>query len=443
MSYSAPVVDVSPLSSTDDPAVTRSAAGAGAGAPSRSFWLAVSVAVVVRVVYLASKWTDPLLVNDSLYYSRQASKVAAGLGFQEPFTDRPGAEHGPLTALLLAPFSRGDDPVRWQRLATMLAGIGAVVVIGFLARRIAGPRAAVVAVGVAALYPNLWMNDGLVMSESIGCLVLALALLCFARWIDDGSGVDLLAAGALLGLAGLARSEMLLALPILAVVVAWRGRADRGRAVGRAAVFVLAGFVVLVPWTVYNLSRFDRPVLLTTNDGTTLLGANCDDAYRGSAVGGWSLFCVLDDPGAVPDEEASVRSARQRDAAVRYAIDNAARVPVVVVARVARGLDLYALDNMIHQDVGEERPRWAAWAGIVSFWFLACCAVVGFRRCRPKARVVLWAPVVVVAAATVLFYGGHRIRSSAEPVVVVAAAIAIEGWWSGRRRAADPDPTPA
>jgi uncharacterized membrane protein YhhN len=110
---------------------------------------------------------------------------------------------------------------------------------------------------------------------------------------------------------------------------------------------------------------------------------------------------------------------------------------------VARGLDLYALDNMIHQDVGEERPRWAAWAGIVSFWVLACCAVAGFRRCRPEARVVLWAPVVVVATATGLFYGGHRIRSSAEPVIVVAAAIAIEGWWARRCRAADPTPNSA
>jgi hypothetical protein len=119
---------------------------------------------------------------------------------------------------------------------------------------------------------------------------------------------------------------------------------------------------------------------------------------------------------------------------VRYAIDNASRVPVVVAARVARGLDLYALDNMVHQDVGEERPRWASVAGIVSFWFLACCAVVGFRRCRPEMRVLLWVPVAVVAVATVLFYGGHRIRSSAEPVIVVSAAIAIEWWWTSRRR---------
>lgn len=430
MSYSAPVVDVEPVSQTEVP----SAATDGSA---RAFWIAVAVAIVVRVAYLASKWSDPLLVNDSLYYSAQASKIADGLGFQEPFTDRPGAEHGPLTSLLLAPFSIGDQPLRWQRLATMLAGVGVVIVVGLLARRIAGPRVAVVAVVVAALYPNLWMNDGLVMSESIGCLVLSLALLCFARWIDEHRTLDLVASGALFGLAGLARSEMLAALPVLAVVVAWRGRPDGVRSLGRSALFAGTGVLMLAPWTLYNLGRFERPVLLTTNDGTTLLGANCDDAYRGDAVGGWSLFCILDDPGAVPDEEASVRSARQRDAAIEYAVDNVSRAPVVVVARVARGLDLYALDNMVHQDVGEERPRWASWAGIVSFWFLACCAVVGFRRCRHEARVLLWVPVVVVATATVLFYGGHRIRSSAEPVIVVAAAIAIEGWWSRRRTSSD------
>ncbi len=34
-------------------------------------------------------------------------------------------------------------------------------------------------------------------------------------------------------------------------------------------------------------------MLLTTNDGTTLLGANCQDTYYGSDIGGWSLFCVV------------------------------------------------------------------------------------------------------------------------------------------------------
>ena len=64
----------------------------------------------------------------------------------------------------------------------------------------------------------------------------------------------------------------------------------------------------VAPWALYNLARFDRPVLLSTNDGTTLLGANCDTTYYDD-LGGWDIRCL--EP--VPNDEtvdASVRSAR-------------------------------------------------------------------------------------------------------------------------------------
>ena len=72
-------------------------------------------------------------------------------------------------------------------------------------------------------------------------------------------------------------------------------------------------------------------------------------------------MCIVGDPEYRLDEEPSVRSIRQRDLAVRYVRENIEDVPLVVAARVARMLDLYGLDDLIKQDVGEERPRWAAW----------------------------------------------------------------------------------
>lgn len=51
-----------------------------------------------------------------------------------------------------------------------------MVVIGLLARSLVGPTAGLVAAAVAALNPNLWMNDALVMSESLSALLIALLL---------------------------------------------------------------------------------------------------------------------------------------------------------------------------------------------------------------------------------------------------------------------------
>ena len=56
----------------------------------------------------------------------------------------------------------------WRR---ALLGIAAVVVIGLLGYRLAGPAAGLVAAGIAAVYPQLWINDGVLLSESIVVLV--------------------------------------------------------------------------------------------------------------------------------------------------------------------------------------------------------------------------------------------------------------------------------
>lgn len=401
-------------------------------------------------VLVIDKWRQPLLLNDSLYYSAQAQQLWDGRWFREIFTDRPGAEHGPLTSLVLASVSWLDDPVPWQRLVTVLCGIATIAVVGLIGRRVGGDRVATVAAAVVAVSPNFWMNDGLVMSESVSMLCVSLVLLAAVDLVDPrepreppdrSSWRRAAGVGALVGLAALARSELALLVPLLAALVAVRGWRSRtgSRWVGEvlAVPGVLAGAAVIVvaPWVLFNLSRFDEPVTLTTNDGTTLLGSYCDATFGGPELGGWSIFCVTDDPAYAMDEEPSVRSARQRDLAIDYARDHVRQLPKVVVARVARTLDLYGLDSLVAQDVGEERYRWASWAGIVTWWVTAPLAVVGavhLARRRRRVLALLCCPVAAVAFTTVVFYGAHRIRSSMEPTVAVLAAIAISGWWSTR-----------
>ncbi len=137
-----------------------------------------AVAAVWRIGYLlVVKIDDQLLLNDSLYYSIQAGRNSEGDWFRENLTDLPGAEHGPLTPLYLTPWSLlPGDLVAWQRVGTTVLGVAAVAVIGLAGRRLAGPRAGLVAAGIAAVYPNLWINDSLVMSESLAVLIVAGAL---------------------------------------------------------------------------------------------------------------------------------------------------------------------------------------------------------------------------------------------------------------------------
>jgi 4-amino-4-deoxy-L-arabinose transferase-like glycosyltransferase len=394
----------------------------------RSFVFAIVLAAGIRIAMLASKWRQDLLLNDSLWYSAQAVKLADGDGFVDPFYGGPSAEHGPLTPLLVAPVSWLDDPVPWQRAVMTLIGLAVVVGIGLLARRLGGWWAGVVAAGLAAVYPNLWMNDSLVMSEAPAALFVVVAM-WFALDLVDGSRVSIapraLGCGGAVGLAALARSELVLLAPLLAVVV-WRARRAPGdeHRMRTAVLLCIGAAVVLAPWVGANLVRFERPVLLTTNDGTTLLGANCHDAYYGSDIGGWSLFCVVEERSPV-GEDPGVRSARHRRLAISYAGDQVQRLPLIAAARLGRGLDLIGIENQVNGDVGEERYRWASWSGVVSWWAMAVLAAIGAWRLRGPARWVLLTPAVAVTITTLLFYGAHRIRSPMEPIVTVFAAMAV------------------
>lgn len=399
--------------------------------PDRGLRMLVLIGAAIRIAHWISKWNQPLKLNDSLYYSAQARQLINGTFFREFNSNHPGAQHGPLTSVLMAPLSWADEFVRWQRLITVACGITLVWLIGRLGTRLAGRRCGRVAAGIAAVSPTLWISDGLVMSESVGMLLVATVLFFALKAADDPSRSNLILLGVALGVAPLARSELILLTPAIAVWL-WISRTRRGEAPAHAfsrrvlPVGVVAA-VVLSPWVTFNLARFERPVLLTTNEAEVLLGANCDDSYSavGPGAGGWSLLCVLADPDFRDDEEPSVRAARQRSLALDYVREHLPGLPRVLAARVLRTLDLYGLRDQVRGDVGEERVEWAVWAAIASFWLLAVAASFGFRRLPRRERWLLVLPMVLVMFLTIIFYGGHRIRSSAEPSLVLLAAVAL------------------
>jgi hypothetical protein len=226
--------------------------------------------------------------------------------------------------------------------------------------------------------------------------------------------------------------------PLLVLVFSGLGPAGerrtplRERLIG-AVVVAVAATAVVMPWLGPNLVRFDEPVLLSTNDGTTLLGAYCDASFFGPNTGGWTIECVSEHPTSAPDVDASVRNPRRREAAFDYAEDHAGELPRVAAARILRTVDLYGIDALLDADLGDERARWAAWTGIVSWWILAPLAVVGWILLPGRSKLLLGVPVVIVFGVAAAFYGGHRIRSTLEPVVVLGASVAVVAAWDGAR----------
>ena len=49
---------------------------------------------------------------------------------------------------------------------------------------------------------------------------------------------------------------------------------------------------MLAPWTIFNLGRFQRPVLLSNGFGAAVAEADCQPAYYGPDIGYGELSCL-------------------------------------------------------------------------------------------------------------------------------------------------------
>lgn len=383
--------------------------------------------------------------GDSAYGYLQARLLARGHGFVDGATwfvsggetYRQSAGDPPLYATFLAGLAKlGLTSGTAMRLASAAAGVLGVVLLGVLARRVAGPRAGVVAAGIAAVHPLLWINDGMLLSESLFVPMVALALLAAYRFWDDPGWRTAAVLGAAIGVAALTRAEAALLVVVPVVPLAWGLR--REPIVRRAGLAVASGAValaVMAPWFAYNLSRFEEPVLMTSQTGAVLSAASCDSTFYGERLGYWddcmSWYVATGRVEGWPDAalDESERDAVPRQAAIDYTRDNLGRLPVVMAARVGRMWDLYRPSEGVEFNaVIEGRGLWPSRAGLATYALLVPFAVgggIGLWRRRVPISPLVAMPVIVTVTAAATF-GITRYRAPADAALVVLAAVGIE-----------------
>lgn len=390
----------------------------------------VLAAAVWRVLYVVVFKVDDDVVGDQIYYSGQAVTIANGNWFADPFI--PGAyaaDHAPLTALAAAPASWDDaEPFVAQRLLMAMYGTAVVAGIGLVTRWLTDRMTSLVAVALAAVYANLWMNDALIMAETPSALAVVGLLFASYRFDLSRSTRDAVVMGLAVGLAGLARAELLLLGVLLVLPMVLFGQHasdDRRRRAMHLAVAGLAAVAMVSPWIIRNQIRFDDTVTMSTQDGLTLVGTNCPAAFDGPGRGFWHLSCAFEVP--VPDgADQSVRSAIYRDVAIDYLGDHLDQVPSVVAARLGRGLSVWQVDAMTTLNQGEGRERLASWIGVVQFWALVPLAAYGLvawpvaQRRWPMLALIIMSLVTIAA-----LYGIPRFRIAAEVAIVVCGAIGL------------------
>ena len=439
---------MSPLT-YDRPDMTRPKSG-------RSFsWTLAAItglAFAIRLVYIFGYRQHLHFGGDAFVYHAGANLLADGKGFIWPFAPEraiPTGAHPPLYTIYLAvPSVLGFRSVLTHLVWSGVLGTATVVVVGLIGRKVGGVRTGLIAAVNAALSPNLWVPDGSLMAETMAMFATALAVYFGFRYWREPRARWLTCVGVAGALGAMSRSELVLLIPLLVIPLAAfaPGSARRNRV--RAMVgAIAAGVVVMTPWLVFNLTRFEKPELLSTQFGALLASTDCDLVWQGETKSYYSVVCAdnVRKRSLRAGADESVQDAVYRRAGLDYVANHLGDLPGVVGARLGAIVGLYQPETQINLDSAiEGRERAIARIGLYSFQALALLSVAGaiaLRRRRQVPVFPLFVPVVTVVVTVTTGYASTRFRAPAEVVVCVLAAVAIDA--IARRVRSKWEPTPS
>ena len=407
-------------------------------ADARRFWFGLAVialfGLVVRVAYVAV--SRQAVQGDGTYYHAIAGVLADGKGFISPRAflrsglSIPFAPHPPLWPLLLSlPARVGLRTYTEQQLFATLVGTGTVVVIGCAGRRLLDARVGLVAAAVAAVYPNFFLYERDLLAETLAIFLVAVALLLVFRFNDRPGPLRAAMLGASCGLLALTHAGQVLLIVLLLVPVLllapgtpWRQR------VTWLAISVVVAVAVIAPWTAYNTSRFEEPVLLSHDLGTALVVSNCDAVYSGPDLGHKSEPCYDASAKRIgPDGDASTRDIALRHEGIDYIRAHLGRLPLVVLAREGRAWGVFRPIQQVRFESGRGTRPPVMGLGFAAYWALSIAAVGGVIILRRRHIPVypLMAPIVTAVIGIALTYGSVRYRTPADVPIVLLAAVAI------------------
>src|SRR5690606_26465747 len=136
----------------------------------------------------------------------QEREVITPVGHREPTAGHPPAYVVFLGAVSLL----GGRSVEAHQIASAFLGACAIPLFAMVGRRLVGERAGLIAAALAAVYVMVWINDGLVMSETTVMVAVPIVMLAGLRFIARPDLVGAVLFGAAGAMGALTRAEIAL-----------------------------------------------------------------------------------------------------------------------------------------------------------------------------------------------------------------------------------------
>jgi 4-amino-4-deoxy-L-arabinose transferase-like glycosyltransferase len=407
-------------------------------------WGAIALGVVVRLAY-ALATHDHALAGDQLEYHQQGVFFTEGHWWwsRTPFgTPHPSLWKAPVYPLWVgALYSIGGVHPGWVKGAQVVFGVAVIVLTWALAKRLFGPRAAIAAAFLVAIYPMAFQFEELLYSEAIATpLLLAVLLLAWTRRPTPWRAA---ATGAVLGIAMLTRPSF--GMLGAAILVAWVALAGWRRGIGLTALAGIVAALVIAPWTIRNHHVDGGFTPISIQDAAYYGVFNDSAAHDKQHPWAWrpvpaGYLKVLEQP--TSDHEFAARLRKLGRDYVRKHPESVLKA--FYWNGINRTFDVRSPTAGQYEAPFEGRVGWFSKLGAWSYVFVALAALAGLWRHRRRRGLVL--AVLALFLATAVAYtgdGGTRYRAPLEPLFAILAVAAFVSPVAGRGSRADRSGTPA
>jgi len=405
----------------------------------------VSLGFALRVIYVLQMQDHPHHlepVMDSAVHVDWARSIAQGESFP-PFADRPFFR-APFYIWFLAAVSRlFGDSLLIPRLVQCLFGAATIALVHHIGRIAFDVRAARIAATIAATYWVLIYFDGELLIPSLIVPLNLLAIALTLRLVGSAPPRRLVLAGLVWGISAIARPNVLLFVPFVALWLLWQKRARWQQGFLPALIFLLACLAPILPITAYNTFVQDDFVLVSSQGGVNFWIGNNPDSngvfaiVPGTREGWWTGYY---DTIALA-EQAEGRELRASEVSRHYASRAWAFIlgePAQSIPLLWRKLKLFftAFEYGNNENITFFAHRFSVVPFFsIGFGVLAPLGLLGLLLClrRGSELFPLWGFFFVYTASVVAFFVSARFRVPILPVLMVFAGHALAWSWDRLR----------
>jgi len=335
----------------------------------------------------------------------------------------------------------GANPIVARILQAIIVGLLQPILVYKIGEHIFNRKIGLISAAITAFYIYFIYYSGALMTESFYFLAIMASLYISMKLVAanrDGQNKQIIKLMLLLGLslgAGvLLRQLMLLFIPFLFLWVWWSGRKTGKKSLIPALIGSgLLVILMILPFTIYNYSRFDRFVLLNTNAGYAFFWGN-------HPIYGTHFEPILPPEmgtyeGLIPEELRHLDEAALEkellNRGIQFILDDLGRYILLSLSRIPPYFMFWpSPESGLISNISRVFSFGITWPFMLIGLFYAPFSNQLKQKLRIEAPLMLlYIFIVVYAGIHILTWTLIRYRLPIDAILVIFAALSLERLW--------------